>query len=110
MQARMEEPRAQMLDVMTEESGRVSVMVELPEDSPPSNYIPMEPRMLVIKLSRRQNDGRTPELLQVLSTRAGLRCSLRWDFPSAVTAANWWSITHLVVPRFTYCTDVLHTY
>ena len=70
-----------MLDVITDDNGRVSVMVELPEDPPPSNYIPMEPRMLVNKLTRRQNYDHTGELLQLLSTRAGLRCSLRWAFP-----------------------------
>jgi hypothetical protein len=73
-----ETPRtaANLFEVVTED-GRASVMVTLPEEPPPSNYIPMDSRVLERKLGERFKGQYIQENLRVLSRRIGLRCSLR---------------------------------
>lgn len=63
-------------EVVTED-GRTSVIVNLPEEPPPSNYIPMDARVLESKLAARHTEAYVLENLHVLSKRIGLRCSLR---------------------------------
>jgi hypothetical protein len=75
--ARPDKPCAQIVDIS--DDARINVMVGQPsEEPPPSNYIPMDARMLEAKLAKRHNDERIDELLHVLCKRAGLRLSLRW--------------------------------
>jgi hypothetical protein len=60
--------------------GRLTeVAIALPVSPPPSNYIPLQPRVLEAKLARRLSDD-DAENLRLLNKRIGLRCSLRYRF------------------------------
>eukprot|EP00892_Ulva_mutabilis_P001914 jgi/Ulvmu1/11723/UM008_0136.1 len=55
------------------------VTTAVPKEAPPSNYIPMEPHVLVAKLSRRFSDVAESGCIGMLSKRIGLRCALRTE-------------------------------